>query len=157
MMLSKYASWFFYDFDPQAEHQVKYTYCRCQQKGMTHFYWLTLECSKEWPRAILQGQLEWEVGLTCFVRKSNIFLVLAECTAEVQTGLHQSLPGKTARAGTTGAGEEGAGRFWGPSVRRCCRAEESPQWPLYLSERYSTTLTSFISCTAYCHAAAATS
>ena len=64
-------------------------------------------------------------------------LVLAGGASEVQTGLHQSFPGPAARAGAEDAGEEGAGGHGGHAVGpRCSQAQESPQRPHYLSERY---------------------
>lgn len=71
--------------------------------------------------------------LNVFVEMSNMFLLLAGRTAEVQTGLHQPFPGQSARAGAKGTGEEGAGGLCGSC---CSRPEESPKCPVYLSERY---------------------
>ena len=82
-------------------------------------------------------EVETGVGLKCFVNKSNMSLVLAGGASEVQTGLHQSFPGPAARAGAEDAGEEGAGGHGGHAVGpRCSQAQESPQRPGYLSERY---------------------
>lgn len=75
-------------------------------------------------------ELEVGVGFKCFVKERNTFMVLAGSTAEVQTRLHQSFPGQSARAGAKGTGEEG------PTVGCCSQAEESPQRPVHLSDRY---------------------
>lgn len=75
-------------------------------------------------------ELEVGVGLKCFVKERNIFLVLAGSTAEIQTRLHQPFPGQSARAGAKGTREEG------PAVACCSHAEESPQRPIHFSERY---------------------
>lgn len=85
-----------------------------------------------------------------------MFLFLAGSTAEVQTRLHQSFPGQTARAGEEGPGEEGSGRFSTAAVGCCCQAEESPRCPLYLSEWYRASSSHpHLSHTAHCPVAAA--
>lgn len=65
-----------------------------------------------------------------------MFLVLAGSTAEVQTRLHQSFAGQSARTGAEDTGEKETGECDRPTVRCCCQAEERPQCPVYLSERY---------------------
>lgn len=76
------------------------------------------------------------LGLNILSRGAICFWFLAGCTAEIQTRLHQSFPGQSARAGAKGTGEEGAGGFVRPTVGCCCQAEESPQCLVYLSEWY---------------------
>lgn len=74
--------------------------------------------------------------LNVLSRRIICFLVLAGRAAEVQTRLHQSFPGQTARAGAKDTREEGAGTFGRPAVESCSQAEESPQGPIHLVERY---------------------
>lgn len=74
--------------------------------------------------------------LNVLSRRIICFLVLTGCAAEVQTRLHQSFPGQSARAGAKDTGEEGAGAFGRPAVESCSPAEESPQGPIYLAQRY---------------------
>lgn len=87
----------------------------------------------------LRWTWKWRLGLQCFVRRNNMFLVLAGSAAEVQTRLHQSFPVQSARAGAKEMGEEGAGGFSRPTVRCCSQAEEaeeSPQCQAYPSQWY---------------------
>lgn len=123
------------DFPPSGWQTLKHT--SESAKGKDTFT-LTLEFSIGCPGAIFWSgwSWKWRVGFKCFVKRAICFWFLAGGAAEVQARLHQPFPGQAARAGAKDAGEEAAGGLGKPSVRRCSPAEESPQCPVYLSQRY---------------------